>query len=98
MIGVILVLVVVGYRLWARGAGGEASCAEAFAQQHWAEASVVCARQVERTQDALSGVRTATALERLERYDEALAAAQRWYGSSEDATARQVAGAVYLER
>jgi CHAT domain-containing protein len=74
------------------------SCIEAFAAQRWQAASDRCARAADRTGDPAAGVRAAGALLRLNRSDPALQAAQRWFGSPEDATARQIAGAVYFER
>lgn len=73
-------------------------CADAFAAQQWLDASVACAREADQTRDSASGVRAASALFHLGRIDEALTTAQRWFGSNDDAMARQVAGAVYVDR
>lgn len=76
---------------------GAASCLDPYAAERWLEASVACARQAERTGDPAPGVRAAGALLRLDRSEQAVASARRWFGSSEDATARQIAGVGYLE-
>lgn len=73
-------------------------CSDAFAAQRWLDASVACARGADRTGDSVFGVRAAAALRNLGRADEALASAERWFGSSDDAMARQIAGAVHLDR
>jgi tetratricopeptide (TPR) repeat protein len=88
---------------WRHVAGGaspatESPCRVAAAKQQWADASVACAGEAAATGDSALGVRGARALFYLGRYDEALDAARRWFGSAEDATARQIAGAVYLKR
>lgn len=77
---------------------GDASrCVEAYAAQRWQDASEQCARTAERTGDPAVGVRAADALLRLDRGEQALAAVQRWFGTREDATARQIAGRAYLD-
>jgi tetratricopeptide (TPR) repeat protein len=73
-------------------------CADAFAAERWLEASAICAREADRTGDSAAGVHAASALFHLERRDEALASAQRWFGSNDDATARQIAGEIHDER
>lgn len=73
-------------------------CADAFAAQQWLGASVACPREADWTGDSASGVRAAGALFHLERLDEALATARRWFESNDDAMAHQIAGAVYLDR
>jgi tetratricopeptide (TPR) repeat protein len=77
---------------------GRSRCADAFAAQRWLDASIACARDADRTGDSASGVRAASALFHLERTDEALASAQRWFGSNDDATARQIVGQIYDNR
>jgi CHAT domain-containing protein len=78
--------------------GDAAACTEAHAAQRWQEASDRCACAADRTRDPTAGVRAADALLRLDRGDKALVAAERWFGSREDATARQIAGVVYFGR
>jgi tetratricopeptide (TPR) repeat protein len=73
-----------------------ASCLELFAAESWDEASVLCAREAERTGQSELGVRSASALVRLDRLEDARAAAERWFGSTDDAMARQVAGEALL--
>jgi tetratricopeptide (TPR) repeat protein len=70
-------------------------CADAFTAQRWLDASIACARDADRTGDSAAGVRAASALFHLGRTGEALDSAQRWLGSRDDATARQIAGENY---
>src|SRR5262249_34123563 len=77
--------------------GGRAQCIDATVAQRWLEASVVCAREAEHSGDSAVGVRAARALLQLGRDDEALASAERWFGSNDDAMARQIAGAVHAD-
>lgn len=77
---------------------GRSLCADAFAAQRWLDASNACARDADRTGDSASGVRAASAMVHLGHHDEALASAQRWFGSNDDATARQIAGEIYDNR
>src|SRR5262245_46017848 len=68
--------------------GGDASlCAQSYAAKRWQEASDRCTRALDRTGDPAAGVRAAGALLHLDGGDQAqtLAAAQRWFGSREDA-------------
>jgi tetratricopeptide (TPR) repeat protein len=73
-------------------------CFGEFAAQRWLDASVDCTREAKETGDSAFGVRAAGALLNLGHTAEALASAQRWYGSNDNATARQIAGAVYFRR
>lgn len=77
-------------------------CINAFAAQAWREASIACAREADETGDSALGVRGARALFTLasdpSEVDEALRSALRWFGSNDDATARQVAGAACDKR
>jgi len=79
-----------------RPLGDESPCRVAFAERRWLDASVACRQEASVTRDPALGVRAARALYYLGRYDDALAAAQRWFGSAEDATARQAAGVAHL--
>jgi len=77
-------------------------CMDASTEEQWSEASIACAREAEETGDAAFGVRGARALLSIASdnsgVDKALRSAERWFGSNEDATARQVAGAAYDKR
>lgn len=90
---------VAGRLLWSDTSHpGRSLCADAFAAQRWLDASIACARDADRTGDSASGVRAASALFHLDRRDEALASAQRWFESNDDATARQIVGEIYDDR
>jgi tetratricopeptide (TPR) repeat protein len=77
---------------------GRSRCADAFAAERWLEASTTCAQEADRTSDSGAGVRAASALFHLGHHDEALTSAQRWFGSNDDATARQIVGEIYDDR
>jgi tetratricopeptide (TPR) repeat protein len=76
----------------------EARCRDASEALRWETAAAECSKAVERAgrSDEVI-VLAARALQRLRR-PEALAMAERGFGTSIDATARQIAGSLYLER
>ncbi|HEY0988984.1 MAG TPA: hypothetical protein VGD80_18075, partial [Kofleriaceae bacterium] len=76
----------------------EKRCREASDALRWDDAAAECKKAVaraDRSDEVI--VLAARALQRL-RDPEALAMAERGYGTSVDATARQIAGSLYLER
>ena len=70
----------------------ERSCREASNAERWQDAAIDCPHAAARLKDPSSIVFAARALQHVGRVRESLATAERGFGTSADATARQIAG------